>query len=444
MKLTLFFSAIIWTSLALSANEGDGEFNLIRISDREYLNANKPNLYIQIDRSANYSNEKIEKNVFVVDNLPRIRNLDGKGLCSACGPATLIQKMDCDIKKIKNCSDKNQVPNKELVNLMGIYAYNDHSTTAILEAKGGKYNAKNGLIKQKYLPDVALDFRGGDSYNILKNIEYSGFELTTESCYPFDQFANSTEFQDQNRKGTFDAKKTDPLFNALEKQYNEARAKLKMDKSPMPDIKEPMQANLICNDCLTELQTKLYDLGKIQEEAKILESLKDDKFETFLYSALFSNCYDQLKKFPRPKQILKFPEQPSELTYNDFTSKITEIIRQKKPIILRNACGVESKMDNEICLDSHATTITGIKDVCERNNPGNCKQYFRIQECYGEDWREVNGEWFEAEQIIKQIIPENPDVVEIGGGKLFSKFKRRSSPNQKIRYDQAMLIWLDY
>lgn len=441
MKLILVFIASLWSSVTLSAS--DGEFNLIKLPDTNYLQASPPNLYTQIDRSKNYSKFNFEKNVLTIENLPRIRNLDGKGLCSACGPATLIQKMDCDVKKIQKCSDKKLVPDKELVNLMGIYAYNDHSSTSILSASGLN-NAKNGLTKQKYLPDSALDFSGGDSYNILKNIQYSGFELYTESCYPFDQFSNSVNFKDPNRKGIFDTEKTDPIFKALEQQYNDARNNLMLNQKQRPDLKDPNQANLECNDCITQLQSQIYDLGKIQEETKILRALKKETFAAFLYTALFSNCNDQLKKFPQPKNIKTFPETSSELTYHDITDKITEVIKQQKPLILRNICAIESQLNTEICLTTHEVTVTGIKDVCEKNNPINCKKYFRIQECNGEDWKDVNGEWFEAEQIIKQMLPENSDIVQISDDKNFPKFKRRTSPNQKIKYESGSLIWLDY
>ena len=436
MKLTLVILISLWSSLALTAN--DGEFNFTKISDKSYLEETSSGFYIQTDASVN---SKIDKNVITVKNLPSIRNMDGKGLCSACGPATLIQKMDCDIKKINNCSDSKTVSNNERVNLLGLFAQNDTGSYKILKV-GGKF--KNSSISTKYLPDTAIEFVGGDSYNILKNVKNANFELYTDACYPFDQFANSLDFKDPNHKGVFDSTKTDPIFKALEQQYNEARKKLKLDQKQTPDLKDPNTANELCEDCITQLQSQIYDLGKVQLETKILSALKQETFATFLYVAFFGNCYDQLKKFPKPKKIVTYPENPSELTAHDLVNKITDALNQQKPIILGNACVLKSKKDNDICLGLHATTITGIKDVCEKNNPNNCKKYFRLQECYGQDWKDEYGEWFEADQIINNIIPENNDVVEIANDRIFPKYKSRSSPDEKIKYSANTLIWLDY
>lgn len=441
MKLTLVIAISLWSSLASTAD--DGEFNFSKISDESYLKISHWAFYKQIDNSKDYSTNYTEKNVITVNNMPAVRNMDGQGLCSACGPATVIQKMECDIKKIKNCSDNEVVNNKERVNLLGLYAQNDYGRPDILRASG-QFNAKNSMISPKYLPDTAIDFIGGDPYNILKNVKNANFELYTDACYPFDQFANSINFKDPNRKGIFDTKKSDPIFTALEEQYKNARIKLKLDQTKSPDLKDPNTANELCEDCITQLQSQIYDLGKVQLETKILGALKQETFATFLYVALFGNCYDQLKKFPKPKEIMSYPKYSEELTAHDLFNKITDTLKQQKPIIIQDACVLKSKQDSDLCIGLHSTTISGIKDVCEKNNPNNCKKYFRIHECKGQDWKEEYGEWFEADRIINNISPANADRVQLANGVAYPKYKSRSSPDEKIKYSANTLVWLDY
>lgn len=438
MKTIIALLIGFWTSMARS--DASDFFNFSRISDSSYLQEATAGFYTRISK-AEHDKLKFDKNVIVINNLPPIRQMGGKGLCSACGPANLIQKMECDIKQNHNCSNIKTTSNSELVSLVGVFAQNDYRGYDIIKIDD-KFRYGNGYIK--YSSDTAIDFIGGDPYVVLKNIQLSNFELYTEACYPYDDFSNNVNFKDPTHKGIFDSSKTDYIFETLEIKYNEARKKLKIDQKNHHDIRDADVANQRCEDCITQLQSQIYDIGKIQEESKILRALNEDTFATFLYVVLFSNCYDKLKKFPKPKNIVSYPEKSTELSADDLINKISEVLARQKPIILNHVCPLVSKKDSEICLGVHTTTITGIKDVCDNNNPNNCIKYFRLQECYGEDWKEEYGEWFEAEPILKNIIPKNTDKVELSDKKVHDKFKRISSLDKKNKYQENTLIWLDY
>jgi hypothetical protein len=70
-----------------------------------------------------------------------------------------------------------------------------------------------------------------------------------------------------------------------------------------------------------------------------------------------------------------------------------------------------SKKDFDLCLGTHATTIKGLKDVCETNDPSKCRKYFLIHECYGLDWQKEYGEWFDAEALIFNLAPKTSELV---------------------------------
>jgi len=438
MKLILVTLIGLWSGFVIASEIDDGEYNFSRISDKSYLESKQTTYFVSINPK---QTNVFEKNMITVDNMPAIRNLDGKGLCSSCGPAAVIQKMECDIKNIKDCS---KIPDKDRINLLGLYAFNDYARSGVQAAKGGQYNAKDGPKQRKYSPRSALDFIGGDPYNILENVNNASFKLITDSCYPFDQFSNSVDFKHPSIKGLFNVTKSDAIFDTLEKQYNIARKKLIAETPTKLKTKDPNIANEMCDNCVAELQSQIYEIGKVQEEAKILRAIREESFPTFLYSALFGNCYDQLKQFPEPKKIVSFPEKPTELTYDQIINEITNSLKQQKPIIIDNLCTNVSKKDPDLCLGLHTTTIKGIKEVCEKNNPTKCRKYFQIHECYGQDWHDEYGEWFDAEELISNLVPKNADRVAINDGPAHPKFPKRTSKDQKILYDSNLLIRLDY
>jgi len=438
MKLILATLIGLWSGHVTASELNDGEYNFSRISDKTYLEAKQSTYYVPLNTK---QTNKIEKNIVTIDNMPAIRNLDGKGLCSSCGPAAVIQKMECDIKNIKDC---NKIPEKDRINLLGLYAFNDYASSDVLAAKGGQYNAKDGPKKRKYSPRSALDFIGGDPYNILENVSHASFKLITDNCYPFDQFSNSIDFKHPSIKGLFNVTKSDAIFDTLEKQYNIAHKKLITDIPANSRTIDPSIANEMCDNCVAELQSQIYEIGKVQEEAKILRAIREESFPTFLYSALFSNCYSQLKQFPEPKKIISFPEKPTELTYDQIINEITDSLKKQKPVIIRKICTDISIKDPNLCLGSHSTTIKGIKEVCEKSNPTKCRKYFQIHECYGQDWHEEYGEWFDAEELISNLVPKNAERVSITGSAIYPKFPKRTSKDQKILYDSNLLIRLDY
>lgn len=285
------------------------------------------------------------------ENMPRVRSQDSLGVCFGCSSATIAQHYICKKENIPDCS---KLPREKEISPLSAVAWANTNSE-----KGGVPELQN---------HTNIKFGGAGSlalFNAKKE-----FLFMADSCYPFDQFAN--------RYGN-NQDAVNSIISKLEGYYN----KYKTEGS-------------ICEDCLLEDINK--DLMTSVPASQLKLALNKATFGQFLYKIYFQRCPDLVNPSYSPT-FDYFPKEKEKNTPSDMISKIKEVLSTKK--VPLNIDGVCIESEGESCKTRHSVVISGYRKVCKVNNPKDCREVLKIQNCWGEDWqRRYDGGWVDAQALL--------------------------------------------
>ena len=374
-KLILLNYIILWSSLSFCLPEDQ---------------------FVSIDESWIPSSSRVE-----IENMPRIRDQDSTPLCVGCAIQTIGQHSYCRVNSIKNCSgvDANNeisflsvasrciddIPRDEYYKMTG-----SDDPTMFSSDKNHRNLPMNRVLKNgKEL--------GCDTRSMAMRIN-DARAVNSESCYPFDQFANR-----------FPApSKTNELMenqNKIQKYYD----KYKTEGS-------------ICMECFErDVKAFLYPtVGmKAPSSEVLLQALKQDSYNKMWHYLFNQNNCDEKRIKGAYGDLNVYPDLEANNYVNTYSRAIEVIkeavVKHKRPI----AVGICMAVKNGQCVAGHAITISGFDTVC-KNTGGRkeCREVVKMSPCWGERFfpRNKNGSlnmWYDAKSIFSNIekAPNSTDFA---------------------------------
>lgn len=320
----------------------------------------------------------------LVKNMPRIRSQDSTDSCLGFASWALLQHRICDTYK-KDCA--NLSPDEEVSPFSTLSFAYENSLNAQKEFE-------NGLDVENFRSlHIHPNFKR-ESYvgltTIMRNIaQYSNFNLVAESCYPFDQIANTLNLSNFN-----------VIDKALDKMYHVFK-----------NLKKDTEGNVICDDCNKEFE-KITDLQKLNLKFDFTGTLLGIRnFEQFFYYTMFGNkCENSHLKKPSFR-VRAFPENNTkeDISVEDYIKTIERQINAGNPVGITNFC-VDREKINGTCKLYHASVISGVKVECNCPNNQcpcnqNCRTMLRLHNSLGKSWQDNtnNGGWVDANILLSNL-----------------------------------------
>jgi hypothetical protein len=334
--------------------------------------------------------------VVEIGNMPRVRSQDSIPICGSMCTATLAQYQIC-----KNNSglypDCSKIPRNQEVSPFAALAWM-HTNTG-----SGVHELQN----HSNLTIYGKDLEGGASDG-LENAS-GEFVFATDSCFPFDQFAND--------HGLNAFPKLEEIFNQIDQEYIKYADKKEREKTE-GDICENCEvakavARLNIPVSLDEIKSSLeaskkagkdskqamYDLtiGNCKEAVTLDQSPKFDKFPKGYANAVKKKDKNTLKQF----------------TYDALIGKVKNVLEGRpgnpgNPLAFDGVCleyvGKECKKGS-----GHSVIISGYRRVCKNNSKcvAECRDVVKVQNSWGKDWQIKNDDgWVDAETLFSYVTAD--------------------------------------
>lgn len=301
------------------------------------------------------ANSRIE-----INGMPIAQQQSELGECKAFAYAALIQKHICDLDFIRDC---NNCDTSKTISYFGFIA--------------------NTWIDQ----NGDFDFERKNEFSMKELLVYSGIindgSFYNDSCKPFYKISEALS-------GSDGIKKKDEFLLFLQNTY--------------ANYKSTILSNKTQNELFATI-TYFTNMDKIYFNFK--KALYEDSFSKFIKILFFDTC--PTSKLPKylwmgaeyyPNAKTKGIVNNEDIMYN-----INYALRQKKPVLLSNLCGIKN-IDGtwNDSLPPHSLLITGYKEVYEKNKPTTLKKLYKIHNSYGLQWqKEHNDGWVDAENLISSM-----------------------------------------
>jgi hypothetical protein len=324
-----------------------------------------------------------------VPNMPAYKTQDTMGECRAFSMAAIIQKYICDKRKIPDC--KNPPPKYDL-SYFGMMYYT--------HAEKGKVNTFNPF---------------GDSFDsmfkILNNYTDNGQLSYLNSCNPFSNMIKI--FKTNGIVKADDLKKYNDFVEYLKNLYTLWQSYKDKNSEPADSSKVIAYINDMVGLNLTWTSLKT--------------ALMKETFGQYLYSLFFEsldpNKCEQIS-MPTLSDIIAYPNDKTNATPSDIKAKIIEGLKEvpPKPVLTPLMCTRWIGPNKCHADGGHSMVISGYKKVCEKNNPSECKELFKIHNSWGESWQKENNDgWVDANIYTNSILKDKTGIRISSGAVLWIK-----------------------
>jgi hypothetical protein len=309
------------------------------------------------------SYQEVPESRHEVANMPKVRSQDSSGACSGLSSAAVAQHYVCEAKKL-DCQ-----------NLSPEQTISPFSMLSWMET--------NRRLNEPHEVDRHTNIRfNNPGWMALSNAAETkrDFSFDSDSCYPFDQFANKYGSNEAAVK---------KMIDKFENYYNKNKTE-----------------GTICEDCLKEDLKK--DLLISAQADDLKQALSKDTFGEFLYRVVFRNCPTFIKVKPSPK-FNSYP-QNDDAKYEDLIGKIKEVMTEGRPINLSGICPLmvdkKCKRGKSGKPASHDVVISGYRKMCKPS--GACRDVLKIHNSWGQAWQDqYDGGWVDAESLLKSAADDN-------------------------------------
>ncbi len=316
-----------------------------------------------------------------VNNLLPIKDQGDIGFCYAFSATSLLEQFNCKIKGSDYCKNKKDV------------------TLSVL------HTATYGSMLKKI-------YEGGTPSQLLANIEREGkFTIAKEGCAPYRALISiyneeittpPNQFNYTLEMLLYSVFKTKTGWDTLKKTFIDFRKRYSSR-----DTEKALEVAKNIKQFHPELNTS------IQEIADALCKERSDE-EYFVRDILIPDyCLDEAETLPRFVSKSLRANAKFEDTFVDrqeLLKHIIKLISINTPSVLSFVSG-KSTQTNKI--DAHATLISGVKVVCNKNS-SDCKTMLKLHNSYGEEWQLIHNEgWVLAEKIINNAfsLPNHTPVL---------------------------------
>lgn len=327
-----------------------------------------------------------------VANMPRVRSQDSMPICSSMSSATIAQFQICKSLKIANCS---RVDRKDEVSPFSTLAWT-HTNTG--QGVAELQNHENIQIYDK-TKGAAVDALGNAKKDAL---------FVSDSCFPFDQFANDFEVEDDPVKNKEKEINVRAIFDKIQTNYNRYQSRKKTEGE-------------FCEECegVSGAASKLRINIPAQEIKKYMDKSGGLNASQFLYNLMLGKCDDGVAIEPSPK-FEKFPtdfkkakklaskngsKEVPDFNYNALINKIKTVLNSKNPVAFDGVC---LQYEGNKCVSGHSVVISGYRKVCKDSNCGTeCRDIVKVQNSWGEDWQERNNDgWVDAKTLMSYVTED--------------------------------------
>lgn len=321
-----------------------------------------------------------ENIISLVPNMPRIRSQDSTRACVGFSAWTIAQHRICKIDRYSNCSSL--TPEQEIspISVMS-FAYADTKDNI-----ANKYDDFKNLQLGLHGPENAKYISVTQT---LRNFrEFGSYRVASESCYPFDQIANSF--------GISNTLDVDRILSEMNESFKK--------------LKASTEADVTCAAC-EEHYKHIKGIEKLKLKFDLARNTTGIKnFEQLLYQLTIGNkCDDEdnPNAISLPSFLVSYYPKTtlsSDDTVENFIKVIEEQTKAGNPVAISPFC-VDRNKDNNSCLGYHASVISGVKNVCTCSQPVSCKKMFKLHNSLGESWQKAtnNGGWVDAEILLSNL-----------------------------------------
>ena len=321
--------------------------------------------------------------VFVVPNMPRIRDQGPLGLCQSFSNATLLQHFYCKVEKVKYCS---AVDADEEISPIHFWSYLTPSRPG-LEA-GYKENHRHLNIQ-----DMDAVFKSNKGLlvpiNAFINMKNSaqkrgvGLYLCSEEGFDYEKFLDKAGRTPGEIRATLDR---------LAEIYRKQRDRLLQSER--------------CGDCVRVVVEELSrvwpkPISFEKYSGRVEFALRKESFGEFLFEVLDSQCSDVSMPIP---DFVRFPRTGETSSKLEMKAKIIEGIKQGAPVSVGPICVQRSAADG---CGKHAIVVSGYKKLCGLD--GRCeREAFKVHNSWGEKWQEnyTKDGWVDADVLVNAYPEE--------------------------------------
>lgn len=318
----------------------------------------------------------------VVQNMPRVRNQGGTGICYAFTAQAILEHAYCVSRGIENCGQSGKLSVLDLSrfsrNLVEETKNNDIDTTDRFNYEG--LNISNGGH-----PALTL-------HNVLKT-----GSIAMEKCAPFDQTLIQSDSPEEVINSHI------KFWENIEKLYRTVRAGEESIASALDKL--------------------LADKRIITPKEDIEEAFKQDSYALFLDRLMIPDkCWDLKNQTTLrgywsqgfwPKGSNPQNEASELQRYEHGISIIRERISKQQPTGLSYCAQptLTAKSIKSCGTFSHTVVITGYRRTCSTDK---CLDALKIHNSWGEVWQRQNDEgWVEARTLLDRSFYEEGSLTWI-------------------------------
>jgi hypothetical protein len=339
--------------------------------------------------------------VFEIEDMPRVRDQGGFGICYAVSTYYIAQHHHCaNVLKGRpgyvSCVEATKNPANEF-SLLGLARMSTpvRSLQDFVSRAAASWSTSTDELK-------AIDLvKGGNPYLAALAIAATGnAHIESEACYEFDQIVK--EFGEADMS---------PKINALKQLYEEqlnAEAQfLGACADCFDQNKKLTEAGFVkqrefrdAGDILVSINQKIKQIfpSKSASRRAVFHGLSSKSFEEFLYWITLGDC-----KFAQTINLHSVDAQRWQFnksqSYGDALEQMKSILIIKKRPFAARLCISLCDTGNFL---GHAVAVSGYRQVC--NNAGICLDQFKVINTWGQRWQSrFDDGWVMADTFIESL-----------------------------------------
>lgn len=324
------------------------------------------------------------KDSHIIKNLPSMVDQQGAGFCYSAVVAFMFDYYNCQILG-SNCQF---LKSSEKASALDISRYTNFPTDHASYESSYRGFQEGGA--SAYALEVSTLFVGS---------------AASEECLPYNTLFGNT---------AFDESQFNKRNDAIENQVNHLN-KLKKFYEKYTKRCHPESESCV-NNAMQDYNS--FGFQKIDSQ-KLIKALSEDTYEKFLDRALApAQCkraknrvfFEGKDKF----QIGLYPTAEKRNTYKGWIEEIYRNIMQDR-VVGASVCLVKDA--DGFCKEGHSFALYGYAKLCDKEK---CYDALKFKTSWGEEnQRIIDGNWYNAESMWKQIIPYRSKNT--GNKKIISK-----------------------